>query len=117
LLISIFAGLVFAGGFVWRLFIGMPDGLFNMAWWVSLGIVIFYIIGQFARSILVEQVFLPIENEYDFSQDEEYKTFMANLDEEYATPENVMFDEPNHTEFDDSFDDGHLEPMPLQDAS
>jgi hypothetical protein len=87
-----------------------------MAWWVSLSIVIFYVIGQFARSILIEKVFMPIEDEYDFSQDEEYQTFMANLNEQYESPEDVMQEEPLEVEpleFDDSFDDPLMEVVPL----
>lgn len=114
LLICIFAGLVLAGGFVWLIFFGDAFPLFTMAMWVSAGIVLFYVIGQFARSILIQKVFVP-EEEYDFANDEEYIAFMAKLNgETVEPPTNVMFDDPMQVdamEFDDSLDDPFMEPV------
>jgi hypothetical protein len=117
LLISVLAALVMTGGFVYRLFFDTPHTLFNMAWWVSFAIVLFYIIGQFARSILIEKVFLPLDMEYDLSQDEEYQTFMSNLNE--SPPENIMQEEPlqmEMVEFDDLLNEPFAEPAMHDDA-
>jgi hypothetical protein len=117
LLISVLAALVMTAGFVYRLFFDAPHTLFNMAWWVSFAIVLFYIIGQFARSILIEKVFLPLDMEYDLSQDEEYQTFMANLNDE--APQNTMQEEPLQMEmvqFDDLLDEPFAEPVMHEDA-
>ncbi|MCL2577419.1 MAG: hypothetical protein FWE27_05135 [Defluviitaleaceae bacterium] len=116
LLICVFAALVLAGGFVWLIFFGDPFPLFTMAMWVSAGIIIFYIIGQFARSFLIAKVFVS-EEEYDFSQDEEYLAFMASLENDAGEPTDVMQDDPLQSdEFDDSLDDPFMEHMPLESA-
>ena len=120
LLISVFAGLVFAGIFVYRLFFELPHHLFDMAMWISLAIVIFYVIGVFARSFLIQEVFVP-EEEYDFSQDEEYLAFMESLEndgEEIETieaPTDVMLDDPADPfeDYDDSLNDPFIDPVPL----
>ena len=121
LLISVFAGLVFSGIFVYRLFFELPHPLFNMAFWVSLAIVIFYVIGVFARSFLIQEVFV-IEDEYDFSQDEDYLEFMASLEgggEEIETvemPTDVMLDDPQADpldDYDDPLNDPFMDTVPL----
>ncbi|MCL2386290.1 MAG: hypothetical protein FWC89_01955 [Defluviitaleaceae bacterium] len=130
LLICIFAALVVTGGFVWHLLFGLPSTLAFMAWWVSVAIVLFYVIGQFARSILIKQVFVPNNDEYDLSDDPEYQAFMASLNNEAPpTPTDVMFSEPLQSEpmmelepmpmmdYDDTLSDPFMEPMPLNDAS
>jgi len=119
LLICIFAGLVLASGFVWHLFFGLAFNLFTMALWVSSGIIMFYFVGQIARSILIKKVFVPVADEYDFSEDEEYKAFVEGLETKVEEPKNVMFDDPmqDSMEFDDSLDDPFMEPMSLNDAS
>lgn len=114
LLICIFAGLVLTGGGVWHLFFGTPSPLFTMVMWVNFGIVVFYCIGQFARSILIKKVFVP-EEKYGFLQDEEYKEFTESLETETTPPTDVMFDDPTQAELE--FDDPVMEPMPLNDAS
>ncbi|MDR0272534.1 MAG: hypothetical protein LBI27_04370 [Clostridiales bacterium] len=120
LLICIFAGVVLAGGFVWQLVftLPVPNTLFTMAWWVSLGIVLFYCVGAFARSFLIQQVFVPIEDEYNLAEDEEYQAFVKSL-ETQNEPSDVMFDDPLHdlNSYDDSLNDPFMEPLPLEDAS
>jgi len=125
LLICIFAGLVLTGGFVWLIFFGAPFPLFTMAMWVSAGIIIFYVIGQFARSILVTDIFPPpeeeeeeLEEDPDALMDEEG----AMLEEaEDAMPQDVMYNEPLHhpemMEYEDALDDPFMNPSPLDNAS
>jgi hypothetical protein len=111
LLICIFAGLVLTGGFVWLLFFGSPFPLFSMAMWVSASIVVFYVVGHFARSILIRDVFVP-EDEYDFSQDEEYQAFMESLENDDGELSDVMFDDPvgpEDLDFEDSLDEPFME--------
>lgn len=116
LLLCIFAGLMLAGGFVYLLFFGLPPTLFTMALWVSSGIVLFYCIGHFVRSFLIQKVFVPQE-EYDFSQDEEYQAFMESLNAEPEPPKDVMLEDPMQMEFDDTLGEPFMEPMPLEDVS
>ncbi|MCL2225588.1 MAG: DUF3311 domain-containing protein [Defluviitaleaceae bacterium] len=119
LLICIFAGLVLTSGFVWLIFFGVPFQLFRMAMWVSAGIVIFYVIGQFARSILIEKVFMETD-EFELPPDEEYPEFMESLHDDAENPSDVMYDDPMNSEsmkYDDSLDDPYMEPMPLESAS
>jgi hypothetical protein len=115
LLICIFAGLILAGGFVWHLFFGLSFRLFTMALWVSLAIVMFYFVGHVARSILINKVFVPVNEQYDFSEDEEYKAFMESLENKPVEPDGVMYDDPMQADplasYDDSLDDPLMEPM------
>ena len=111
LLICIFAGLVLAAGFVWRLFSPWPSNLFTFAMWVSAAIIVFYIIGTFVRAFLISKVFVPTE-EYDFSQDEEYQAFMASLNNEAPPAEDVMLDAPiDEIEYDETLNDPFMEPL------
>jgi len=61
LLICIVAALVITAGFIIHHLLGLPFGLFTMALWVSLVIVIFYVVGHIARAILIGGVFTPEE--------------------------------------------------------
>ena len=119
LLICIFAGVVLAGGFVWQIFFSFPHPLFGMAMWVSLGIVIFYVIGYIARYILINSVFVRHDHDYDFSQDEEYQSFVASLETQGMEPMDLMTEDPLETmdSYDDTLDDPFMEPVPLDDAS
>ena len=117
LLICIFAGFVLTGGFVWHLFFDFPYTLFSMALWVSSAIVLFYFLGLIARSFLISQVFVP-EEEYDFSQDEEYLAFMEGLENKEAELSDVMLNDPLEggepmMDYDDSIEDPFMEPESL----
>ncbi|MCL1884545.1 MAG: hypothetical protein FWF81_12450 [Defluviitaleaceae bacterium] len=113
LIISILAALVLAAGFVWHRIFGPPFNLFTMAMWVSSAIVMFYVIGHIARNILINKVFLPFDDEYDFSQDEEYQEFMASFDDENAEPSDVMLDDPSviGEVFEDSLEEPFMVPL------
>jgi len=85
-----------------------------MALWVSATIVLFYFAGRIARGILIDKVFVPVNDEYDFSQDEEYQAFIEGL--EAAPMEDlggVMLDDPVEQEipYDESLRDPFLEPL------
>jgi len=89
-----------------------------MALWVSVAIVLFYFAGRIARSILIDKIFVPVNDEYDFSQDEEYQAFIEGLEQKPEDPVGVMFDDPMAQEipYDESLRDPFLEPMPLDGA-
>ncbi|MCL2355678.1 MAG: hypothetical protein FWC70_00795 [Defluviitaleaceae bacterium] len=94
LLISVLAGVVIAGAFVWTIFFDMPRHLFTMTFWVSITIVVFYFVGHFVRSYLLTNVFVPLENTYNFAEDEEYQAFVASLENQELGTLDVMTEEP-----------------------
>jgi hypothetical protein len=118
LLICIFAGLVLCGGFVWHIFFRPSFTLFTMALWVSSAIVLFYFVGKIVRSYLISEVFVPIVDDYNFEEDEEYQAFVASLENNGEEPADVMLDDPLQEipEFDD-LNDPFMEPISFEDAS
>jgi hypothetical protein len=100
LIISTIAAFAMAVGFVVRGVINAPTGfvgLFNMAVWVSASIVIFYILGSFAKAFLVNNVFATPETE--------------NLEEVESELNTEFMEETPQGEFyeDEMYDDAMLE--------
>ncbi|MCL1844016.1 MAG: hypothetical protein FWF79_09400 [Defluviitaleaceae bacterium] len=119
LLICIFAALVLTAGFVWHIFFSMPYSLFTMALWVSSAIVLFWCIGHFIRSFLIKEVFVPLEEEYNFDDDPEYQAIMGITPAEqieFDAPEGVMFDDPMAADpLLDYEDSGFPEPLSVNE--
>ncbi|MCL1846174.1 MAG: hypothetical protein FWF77_09755 [Defluviitaleaceae bacterium] len=107
LLICVLAGTVITGGFVWLIFFDLPHATFRMIFWINVTLVAFYFIGQFARSYLLANVFVPIEDGFNLEEDEEYKAFVAQLEAQGADSIDLMVEEP--LELVDPLDDDFID--------
>ena len=97
LIICTIAAAVIAGGFVAQHVYDVSHGLFTMAMWVSIAIVLFYFIGHIVRSFLISKVFVAADE--NNGQDENAvaeelldEEIMVTLDEE--THDDTMYTPP-----------------------
>ena len=106
LIICILAALSITIGFIIRMVVGVPFGLFTMAFLVSCTIVVFYCLGHIARSFLISQVFPPPpEGELELLADEMELISEADTDTLMMEP----MQESNFTDFADSAEDSFMD--------
>ena len=89
ILIAIIATTTITAGFAIRNFIGLPDGPFTKALWISAFIVGFYIIGLFAKAFVLQQVF-PEPEEIALEETDASAALMAGDDMVYEGFDDVV---------------------------
>ena len=104
LVICTIAAFVMTAGFVVRALLSPPTGfptLFSMAMWVSLSIIVFYVVGIFVKAFLVNNVFAMPES--------------SDLEEIEASANTELIDEAPPIQ-DDVYDDTIYDDAMLESA-